>query len=74
MNSGMWYLWQTADSASSSALVYRVPYSDGWEMYTMAREHEVVHIAIGIEGPAPVLNSPGIQLAVGVRQADDLCP
>ena len=37
-----------------------------------AREHEVVHIAIGIEGPAPVLNSPGIQLAVGVRQADDL--
>ena len=37
-----------------------------------AREHEVVHIAIGIEGPAPVLNRPGIQLAVGVRQADDL--
>ena len=32
----------------------------------------MVHIAIGIEGPAPVLNRPGIQLAVGVRQADDL--
>ena len=37
-----------------------------------AREHEMVHIVIGIEGTAPVLNRPGIQLAVGVRQADDL--